>query len=94
MAHSKEDRLYTTGLGRIVQLGVALGYVADTDEGGVSERLLESFFKAVEPGNAAEREFLFAGELIAGGEVGEELGGVPAERFIFNGGGILIGFGK
>ena len=73
VTHCKEDCLHSTGLRGVVQLGETLGNVADTDEGGVSERLLEGFFEAVEPGHAAERETLFAGELVAGGKVGEEL---------------------
>ena len=77
MTHSEEDCFRAAGLRGVVQLGEALGDVADTDEGRVSERLLECFFEAVEPGHAAERETLFAGELIAGGEVGEELSSIP-----------------
>ena len=73
VTHCEEDSLHAAGLRGVVQLGEALGYVADTYEGRVRERLLEGFFEAVEPGHSAEREMLFAGELVAGGKVGEEL---------------------
>ena len=54
VAHSEKHSFDATGARRVVQLRIAVGYIADADESGLSLRLVDSFLEAVKTRHAAE----------------------------------------
>lgn len=63
----------------VVDIGEALGDVADADKGFMGEHLRKGFLEAGETGNAAECKALGLCELISLGKGLEEGSGVPVE---------------
>ena len=72
MAHGEEDSLYTTSVGRVVYLDVALTYVRHGDDGGGGLEGVQGFLEAVKTRNSCEAEFMLLGEFVPFGEGLEE----------------------
>ena len=78
MAHGEEYRLDTSGARRVVQFGIAVGYIADAYESGLSLRLVDGFLEAVETADAAEGKTFWLSEAVGCGQFLEETGRVPS----------------
>ena len=77
MAHGEEYRLDTSGTRRVVQLGIAVGYVADAYESGLSLRLVDRFLEAVKSADTAEGKTFLQCKSVGCGQVFEETCRVP-----------------
>lgn len=78
VAHSEKHRFDAAGARRVVQLGIAVGYIADADEGGLGLRLVDRFLEAVKSADTAEGKTFRPCKAVGGGQVLEETCRVPS----------------
>lgn len=76
MAHSEKHGFDAAGARRVVQLGIAVGYIADADECGLGLCLVNRFLEAGKSRHAAEGEFFSLSEAVGCGQSLEESGRV------------------
>ena len=85
VTHSEKHRFDASGARRVVQLCIAVGYIADADEGGLGLRLVDRFLEAVKPRHTAEGKTFLPGEAVGVAEMFKELRCVPTSiQFIFH----------